>query len=188
MCVDNIFTYGGVAWLIKSWILIGTCIYPLRLQPRQIIFTYNHSFFDSFANNAMAGHFRFLPGPTRTARLVRLARLLALELHSIWSISELDLNWLPTGTHSELSVLNWPTAQSWFKTGTQLLIPRIGVEFATDGQSASTACCRAALWGPWPDFTCSLIWHVIPCKIWGFHGGDYEELCILGRCYKSHTA
>jgi hypothetical protein len=19
------------------------------------------------------------------------------------------------------------------------------------------------------------------CKIWGFHGGDYEELCLLGR-------
>jgi hypothetical protein len=21
-----------------------------------------------------------------------------------------------------------------------------------------------------------------PCKIWGFHGGDYEEWCLLG-CY-----
>jgi hypothetical protein len=25
------------------------------------------------------------------------------------------------------------------------------------------------------------------CKIWGFHGGDYEEWCLLGS-YKSHTA
>jgi hypothetical protein len=29
------------------------------------------------------------------------------------------------------------------------------------------------------------------CKIWGFHGGDYEEWCLLG-CYDvwllSHTA
>jgi hypothetical protein len=24
--------------------------------------------------------------------------------------------------------------------------------------------------------------HPWPCKIWGFHGGDYEELCPLG-CY-----
>jgi hypothetical protein len=23
---------------------------------------------------------------------------------------------------------------------------------------------------------------IIPCKIWGFHGGDYEEWCLLG-CY-----
>jgi hypothetical protein len=22
----------------------------------------------------------------------------------------------------------------------------------------------------------------LPCKIWGFHGGDYDEWCILG-CY-----
>jgi hypothetical protein len=36
------------------------------------------------------------------------------------------------------------------------------VEFATDGQSASMSWCRAALWGPWPDFTCSLVWHVLP--------------------------
>jgi hypothetical protein len=25
------------------------------------------------------------------------------------------------------------------------------------------------------------------CTIWGFHGGDYEEWCLLGS-YKSHTA
>jgi hypothetical protein len=36
-----------------------------------------------------------------------------------------------------------------------------GVEFATDGQSASTSWCWAALWDPWPDFTCSLVWHVL---------------------------
>jgi hypothetical protein len=35
-----------------------------------------------------------------------------------------------------------------------------GVEFANDGQSASTSWCWAALWGPWPDVTCSLVWYV----------------------------
>jgi hypothetical protein len=35
-----------------------------------------------------------------------------------------------------------------------------GVEFATDGQSASLSWCLAVLWGPWPDFTCSLVGHV----------------------------
>jgi hypothetical protein len=24
--------------------------------------------------------------------------------------------------------------------------------------------------------------HIIVCKTWGFHGGDYEEWCLLG-CY-----
>jgi hypothetical protein len=34
------------------------------------------------------------------------------------------------------------------------------IEFATDGQSASTSWCHTALWGPWPDFRCSLVWNV----------------------------
>jgi hypothetical protein len=66
-------------------------------------------------NNALAADLRFplrptgrtlLPGPTRTARL---ARLQALELGSICSISKLDLNRLRTGTSPEP---NWPRAQS----------------------------------------------------------------------------
>jgi hypothetical protein len=36
-----------------------------------------------------------------------------------------------------------------------------GIQFATDSHSASTSWCGAALWGPWPDFTCSLVWHVL---------------------------
>jgi hypothetical protein len=27
-----------------------------------------------------------------------------------------------------------------------------------------------------------LVNHSIACKIWGFHGGDYEECCLLGCC------
>jgi hypothetical protein len=28
-------------------------------------------------------------------------------------------------------------------------------------QSVGQYVCQAALWGPWPDFTCSLVWHVL---------------------------
>jgi hypothetical protein len=35
------------------------------------------------------------------------------------------------------------------------------LEFATDGQSASSAWCRAAIWGPTPDFKFSSVWHVL---------------------------
>jgi hypothetical protein len=45
--------------------------------------------------------------------------------------------------------------------GTRTQLERSGVEFATDGQSASMSWCRAALWVPWPDFTCSLVWNVL---------------------------
>jgi hypothetical protein len=38
---------GGVTWLTKPWILIGTAIYSLRLQPRRITITWK-SFFNSF--------------------------------------------------------------------------------------------------------------------------------------------
>jgi hypothetical protein len=53
-----------------------------------------------------------------------------------------------------------------------------GVEFATDGQSASTSWCRAALWGPWPDFIYSLVWHVLPssCRVPSLTRG---QVCIL---------
>jgi hypothetical protein len=27
-----------------------------------------------------------------------------------------------------------------------------------------------------------LQYHIILCKIWGFHGGEYQEWCLLG-CY-----
>jgi hypothetical protein len=43
----------------------------------------------------------------------------------------------------------------------QLFVEWSGVEFRSDGQSASTPWGRAAFWGPWPDFTCSLVWHVL---------------------------
>jgi hypothetical protein len=36
------------------------------------------------------------------------------------------------------------------------------VIFATDGMSASISWCQAALCVPWPDFTCSLVWYVLP--------------------------
>jgi hypothetical protein len=41
-----------------------------------------------------------------------------------------------------------------------------GVEFTTDSQLASMSWCRLALWGPWPDFACSSVWHVLAssCK------------------------
>jgi hypothetical protein len=42
-----------------------------------------------------------------------------------------------------------------------LLLEWIVVIFATDSQSASTSWCRTVLWGPWPDFICSLVWHVL---------------------------
>jgi hypothetical protein len=45
-----------------------------------------------------------------------------------------------------------------------------GVEFATDGQSASWSWCRAARWGPWPDFNIPLLWHFI----------YYEDCSLLG--------
>jgi hypothetical protein len=57
-------------------------------------------------------------------RLGRLARLLAPEIRSICSSSELDLNRLRTGSPSELSDLNCPRAQSCLRAGTQLLSPR----------------------------------------------------------------
>jgi hypothetical protein len=41
------------------------------------------------------------------------------------------------------------------------VLERGGVEFAIDGQSASMSLFRADLWGPCPDFTCSLVWHVL---------------------------
>jgi hypothetical protein len=47
-------------------------------------------------------------------------------------------------------------ATDWIGTDRELS----GVEFATDCQSASTSWCRAALWGLWPHFRCSLVWRV----------------------------
>jgi hypothetical protein len=57
-----------------------------------------------------------------------------------------------------------------------------GVEFATDGQSASSSWCRATLWGPGPDFTCSLIWRLLAssCRALCLKRG---RVCIL-QCTK----
>jgi hypothetical protein len=55
---------------------------------------------------------------------------------------------------------------------------RSGIELATDGQLASTSWCQAALWGPWPDFTCSLVWLILSpsCRVPPLTGG---WVCIL---------
>jgi hypothetical protein len=40
----------------------------------------------------------------------------------------------------------------------------VGVDFCdrrSVGQTASSSWCRAALWGPWPDFTCSSVSHLL---------------------------
>jgi hypothetical protein len=37
-----------------------------------------------------------------------------------------------------------------------------------------------SMWLQFSDFWCEILW--TRCKIWGFHGGDYEEWCLLG-CY-----
>jgi hypothetical protein len=37
-------------------------------------------------------------------------------------------------------------------------------------------------WSASPVCTVRINKHLLPCKIWGFHSGDYEECCLLG-CY-----
>jgi hypothetical protein len=59
-------------------------------------------------------------------------------------------------------------------TGYSLDDGGIGVVLLTWSRSVSLPRRPDRLWG-----TCSLFSN---CKIWGFHGGDYEEWCLLG-CY-----
>jgi hypothetical protein len=53
-----------------------------------------------------------------------------------------------------------------------------GVLFAIDGPSAGLSWCRSTLWSPWPDFTCSLVWHVLAssCRAPSLTRG---QICIL---------
>jgi hypothetical protein len=59
--------------MYKTWILIVTRIYLLRLQPRRITITVSAT---AFTNNALAGHLRVPLGPTRQTLLPGTTKLL----------------------------------------------------------------------------------------------------------------
>jgi hypothetical protein len=88
-----------LASLIKMWIQIRTWIYSLRLQPRQITITYNHSFFDNFQqqyigrsldSSSEANWTDSSSWSNQTARLDGLAGILFLELCPICSICSIS--------------------------------------------------------------------------------------------------
>jgi hypothetical protein len=70
--------------------------------------------------------------------------------------------------------------------------PTIKEQFATTALSTvlASACTQTAYYWTswrnpttWGDFEGNIQMIYLPyCKIWGFHGGDYEEWCRLG-CY-----
>jgi hypothetical protein len=77
----------------ETWIVIGT-VFIRRSYRQDGLQSHGTVYLKAFTNNALAGHLRvppgpsrptLLPGPTRTARLAGLAKLLALALRSISS-------------------------------------------------------------------------------------------------------
>jgi hypothetical protein len=159
-----------VAWLIMTRIRIGTELIRLQLSTTK---DYNHWYTRwgrsvGIVRSRIKGHgvcclvhpvdlFRYI---IRCSFLLLLLDLL-VPSGPFWSAPRFDLFPGPC------LLLGMSVEWSWSE-----------VIFVADGQSASMSWCRAALWDPWPVFTCSLVWHVLAswCRAPSLTRG---RVCIL---------
>jgi hypothetical protein len=102
----------------KAWILIGTWIYSLWLQPWQITITYNHSFFDSF-HQQCTGTSRSSSEANRTefsSWSNSDSSWTLLDLLSLWARPQLPSDWISFWTVGSQVAQSSKVTQGWHST------------------------------------------------------------------------